>query len=119
MVRQSNILYRGLGIVYGDIGTSPLYVFQNIFLDVEPTRNDVYGATSLVLWTIILIVLVKYSLVVLLADDNGEGEGALICCIPKLQSSKGSIFRGACCLSHLHDFASFWLCIKGMMHPAV
>ena len=64
---------RGLGIVYGDIGTSPLYVFQNIFLDVEPTKNDVLGATSLVLWTIVLIVLIKYSLVVLLADDNGEG----------------------------------------------
>lgn len=65
---------RGLGIVYGDIGTSPLYVFQNIFLEVEPTKNDVLGATSLVLWTIVLIVLVKYSLVVLLADDNGEGK---------------------------------------------
>ena len=64
---------RGLGIVYGDIGTSPLYVFQNIFLEVQPSKNDVLGATSLVLWTIVLIVLIKYSLVVLLADDNGEG----------------------------------------------
>ena len=60
--------------MYGDIGTSPLYVFQNIFLEVEPSKNDVLGATSLVLWTIVLIVLIKYSLVVLLADDNGEGE---------------------------------------------
>ena len=64
---------RGLGIVYGDISTSPLYVFQNIFLEQVPSKNDVLGATSLILWTIVLIVLVKYSLVVLMADDNGEG----------------------------------------------
>ena len=67
---------RALGIVYGDIGTSPLYVFNNIFLNQVPTKNDVLGATSLILWTIVLIVLIKYSLIVLLADDNGEGQSS-------------------------------------------
>ena len=67
------LVCRALGIVYGDIGTSPLYVFNNIFLNQVPSKNDVFGATSLILWTIVLIVLVKYSLIVLLADDNGEG----------------------------------------------
>ena len=73
---------RGLGIVYGDIGTSPLYVFQNIFLEVQPNKNEVLGATSLVLWTIVLIVLIKYSLVVLLADDNGEGTSPTTLTLP-------------------------------------
>lgn len=65
--------------MYGDIGTSPLYVFNNIFVELHtpseiPSRDDVLGATSLVIWTIVLIVLVKYALIVMLADDNGEGK---------------------------------------------
>ena len=69
---------RALGIVYGDIGTSPLYVFNNIFVELRtpsgtPSKADVLGATSLVIWTIILIVFIKYACIVMLADDNGEG----------------------------------------------
>ena len=74
------MLSRALGIVYGDIGTSPLYTFSNIFLDRQPSKSDVLGATSLILWTIVLIVLVKYSLIVMLADDNGEGESLPASC---------------------------------------
>ena len=59
--------------MYGDIGTSPLYTFSNIFLEFDPNKQDVLGATSLIIWTIILIVLIKYSLIVMCADDNGEG----------------------------------------------
>jgi KUP system potassium uptake protein len=65
-----------LGVVYGDIGTSPLYAMDQIFFGpaaVAPTADNVLGAISLAIWTITLIVSVKYALLVLRADNDGEG----------------------------------------------
>ncbi|MFG3301975.1 potassium transporter Kup [Micromonospora chersina] len=65
-----------LGVVYGDIGTSPLYALKTVFtLDrsLTPDAPDVYGVISWVFWSIILIVSVKYVIFVLRADNEGEG----------------------------------------------
>src|SRR6516165_4967275 len=65
-----------LGVVYGDIGTSPLYAIDQIFLGpaaVAPKPDNVLGAISLAIWTITLIVAVKYALIVLRAENDGEG----------------------------------------------
>jgi len=65
-----------IGVVYGDIGTSPLYAIDQIFLGpagVAPTPDNVLGAISLAIWTITLIVAVKYALLVLRAENDGEG----------------------------------------------
>lgn len=65
-----------LGVVFGDIGTSPLYAFQTVFAaphDIEVTDLRLNGALSLIFWTITLIVSVKYVLVVMRADNDGEG----------------------------------------------
>jgi KUP system potassium uptake protein len=64
-----------LGVVYGDIGTSPLYAFRETFHGgrLPVTDTNVIGALSLVLWALIIIVSVKYLLYVLRADNNGEG----------------------------------------------
>ena len=65
-----------LGVVFGDIGTSPLYAFSEIFTgahDIQPTEPRVLGALSLVFWTLTLIVTVKYVLIVMRADNDGEG----------------------------------------------
>jgi KUP system potassium uptake protein len=66
-----------LGVVYGDIGTSPLYALQTVFsIDngaVRPTPGDVYGVVSLVFWSIMLIVSIKYVVFILRADNDGEG----------------------------------------------
>jgi KUP system potassium uptake protein len=66
-----------LGVVFGDIGTSPLYSMQTAFsLDngvVRPTPGDVYGVVSLIFWAVTLIVTVKYVLFILRADNDGEG----------------------------------------------
>jgi KUP system potassium uptake protein len=66
-----------IGIVFGDIGTSPLYAMQTVFsIDghaVKPTHADVYGVISLVFWSITLIVSVKYVVFILRADNDGEG----------------------------------------------
>ena len=71
------LMLGALGVVFGDIGTSPLYALQTVFaLDggvVKPTDTDVYGVISLVFWAITLIVSVKYVTFILRADNDGEG----------------------------------------------
>jgi KUP system potassium uptake protein len=66
-----------LGVVFGDIGTSPLYALQSVFFVnggiVHPTEANVYGVVSLIFWTITLIVSVKYVTFVMRADNDGEG----------------------------------------------
>ncbi|MGA8170751.1 MAG: KUP/HAK/KT family potassium transporter, partial [Methylocystis sp.] len=65
-----------IGVVYGDIGTSPLYAIDQIFFGpagVAPTPDNVLGAISAAIWTISIIVAVKYALLVLRAENDGEG----------------------------------------------
>jgi KUP system potassium uptake protein len=66
-----------IGVVYGDIGTSPLYAFREAIkatgAEQAATSDAVYGVLSLILWALIFIVTFKYVLVLLRADNNGEG----------------------------------------------
>ncbi|KAG9646626.1 putative potassium transporter, partial [Aureobasidium melanogenum] len=66
------LAYQSTGVIYGDIGTSPLYVYSSTFTS-EPSKDDLLGALSLIIWTLTLIVTIKYVLIVLSADDEGEG----------------------------------------------
>ena len=68
------LAFQTLGVVYGDMGTSPLYVFTDVFSKVKVQSDvDVLGALSLVIYTIALVPLAKYVFIVLKANDNGEG----------------------------------------------
>ncbi|KAL2344312.1 hypothetical protein Fmac_005597 [Flemingia macrophylla] len=70
------LAYQSLGVVYGEISTSPLYVYRNAFagdIGRSETNEEIYGVLSLVFWTLTLVPLVKYVFIVLKADDNGEG----------------------------------------------
>ncbi|XP_010315096.1 potassium transporter 7-like [Solanum lycopersicum] len=68
------LAFQTLGVVFGDVGTSPLYTFSVMFSKAPVNCNeDVLGALSLVLYTLILIPLVKYVLIVVWANDDGEG----------------------------------------------
>src|SRR5688572_11385026 len=62
-----------LGIIYGDIGTSPLYVFNSIIQDRVISRELIIGTLSLIIWTLTLQTTVKYVMLVLRADNRGEG----------------------------------------------
>ncbi|KAH0349342.1 putative potassium transporter, partial [Aureobasidium melanogenum] len=66
------LAYQSTGVIYGDIGTSPLYVYSSTFTS-EPAKDDLLGALSLIIWSLTLIVTIKYVLIVLSADDEGEG----------------------------------------------
>ncbi|MFJ4294919.1 potassium transporter Kup [Curtobacterium sp. NPDC089689] len=66
-----------LGVVFGDIGTSPLYALRTVFtIDggiVKANQEDVYGVISMMFWSVTVIVSIKYVLVLMRADNNGEG----------------------------------------------
>ncbi|KAF2788544.1 potassium transporter [Melanomma pulvis-pyrius CBS 109.77] len=66
------LAYTSIGVIYGDIGTSPLYVYSSTFTS-PPNHADLLGALSLVIWSLTLMVTVKYVLIILRADNDGEG----------------------------------------------
>jgi KUP system potassium uptake protein len=75
---QSALTVGALGVVFGDIGTSPIYTIQTIFSPADPRplaaeQANVYGVISLIFWAVTLIVTVKYVLLVTRADNDGEG----------------------------------------------
>ena len=74
--RLAILTLTALGVVYGDIGTSPLYTLKEAFgasHGLAPSAVNVYGILSLVFWSIMLVVVVKYLVFILRADNHGEG----------------------------------------------
>ncbi|KAJ9553443.1 hypothetical protein OSB04_017488 [Centaurea solstitialis] len=70
------LAYQSLGVVYGDLSISPLYVYKSTFADDihhSETNEEIFGVLSFVFWTLTLVPLFKYVFIVLRADDNGEG----------------------------------------------
>lgn len=74
------LAYQSLGVVYGDLSASPLYVYKTTFsgkLSLHENDEEVFGVFSFIFWTLTLIPLLKYICFVLSADDNGEGKISL------------------------------------------
>ena len=82
-----------IGVVYGDIGTSPLYAMKEVFVGHHPLTVDrlhIFGVVSLVFWSLMLIVTLKYVFLILRADNNGEGGSlALLALIQRRTQGKG------------------------------
>ncbi|MFN2603482.1 MAG: potassium transporter Kup [Gemmatimonadaceae bacterium] len=88
--RLRKLTLLALGVVYGDIGTSPLYALRECFKTeyrLTATPSNVYGVLSLILWSLILIVSIKYIVFILRADNRGEG-GILALLALILQNSR-------------------------------
>src|SRR5216117_2485898 len=74
--RFLSLTLTALGVVYGDIGTSPLYTIRQCFFggqSAPPTHENVLGILSLVLYALIIVVSIKYIAIVMRADNQGEG----------------------------------------------
>ena len=72
----AKLAFGAIGVVYGDIGTSPLYAMKETFVGHHKLAVDqlhIFGVVSLIFWSLVLIVTLKYVLLVLRADNNGEG----------------------------------------------
>ncbi|KAK1293861.1 Potassium transporter 5 [Acorus calamus] len=67
------LAFQSIGVVYGDIGTSPLYVYSSTFTQGINEKEDILGILSLILYTLLLIPMLKYVFIVLYANDNGDG----------------------------------------------
>jgi KUP system potassium uptake protein len=110
-----------LGVVFGDIGTSPLYALHAVFTAdhhaVHPTTNGVYGIISLVFWAITIIVSLKYVTFILRADNEGEGGiMALIALIQELRLRRRAVQGG---LVVLGIFGASLFYGDGMITPAI
>jgi KUP system potassium uptake protein len=107
-----------LGVVFGDIGTSPLYALDAVFHegDVQPNQAGVYGIISLVFWAITTVVSVKYIAFITRADN--EGEGGIMALIALLQSALKDT-RGKAALVAAGVFGAALFYGDGMITPAI
>ncbi len=110
-----------MGIVFGDIGTSPLYAFRQCFvsaLKVAPSHANVLGILSLILWSLILIVFVRYIGMVMRISHHGEG-GILALLAFVLPPVKRGVLPKATCLTFLIILGAGMLFGDGVITPAV
>jgi KUP system potassium uptake protein len=120
--RLALLTLTALGVVYGDIGTSPLYTLREVFASdygLRPNLGNVYGVLSLVFWSLILVVVVKYLVFILRADNRGEG-GVLAMLALVLQGRQdGAARRRRMVLVSLGVFGTALLFGDGVITPAI
>jgi KUP system potassium uptake protein len=112
-----------LGVVFGDIGTSPIYTLQTLFNPSDPhpvpvTTQNVYGVVSLVFWSVVVIVLVTYVLLAMRADNDGEGGIMALITLVRRWSSQRSR-RTAAVLAALGIFGASLFFGDSMITPAI
>ena len=105
-----------LGVVYGDIGTSPLYAFRECFHDLTATEAHTLGIVSCVFWALVLVVGIKYALFVLRADNHGEGGVLALMALAARRHSRGRLARRLVVIG-LFGTALFYA--DGMLTPAI
>ena len=73
--RKVNVasVVKSMGLVFGDIGTSPIYTLAVIFLTTSPTEQNILGVLSLIIWTLILIITGQYAWLAMSLGKKGEG----------------------------------------------
>ena len=93
-----------IGVVYGDIGTSPLYAVQTTFGEqgIPPTSNNVLGVLSLMFWSLVMVVSLKYVVFIMRADNKGEG-GIMALMALAQRSARGNVR------------ARWWIMILGLL----
>jgi KUP system potassium uptake protein len=112
-----------LGIVYGDIGTSPLYALQQCFTSKEhpiaPSVENVYGVLSLIVWLLILVVAVKYLTFIMRADNRGQGGTLSLLALVLQQERRRTDSRRRMLLVTLGLFGASLLTGEGIITPAI
>ena len=122
-VAKSALLVGALGVVFGDIGTSPIYTIQTIVNPDDPhpvptTSDNIYGFVSLIFWAVTLIVTVKYVLLVLRVDNDGQGGILALITLIRRQGVKGSR-RTKLILGGLGIFGASLFFGDSMITPAI
>ncbi len=108
-----------LGIVFGDLGTSPLYTYQTIVTDAggHPSAADALGLLSLVVWALLVTISAKYCLFVMRADNRGEG--GILALMSLVTGPAGRGGRGSAALIAMGLFGAALIYGDGMITPAI
>ena len=110
-----------LGVVYGDIGTSPLYALKEAFTEkshiMTVDRINVYGICSLAFWALVIIISIKYLLFVMRADNKGEG--GILALTALVMPKRGPVAAKAGLLVALGIFGTALLYGDGIITPAI
>jgi KUP system potassium uptake protein len=118
--REANLTLGALGVVFGDIGTSPLYAAKNSFIAAggeHPAAFAVMGALCLIFWSLLIVVTVKYVIFIMRADNNGEGGVMALAALAHRSTGIGRRTKTAIALVSLGGLALFYG--DGMLTPAV
>jgi KUP system potassium uptake protein len=120
--RLALLTLTALGVVYGDIGTSPLYALRECFkaeYGIHPTPESILGVLSLILWSLILVVSVKYIVFILRADNRGEGGILALLALLLQQRRRADDKRRRLTLVALGLFGAALLYGDGVITPAI
>ncbi|HEY3511869.1 MAG TPA: KUP/HAK/KT family potassium transporter, partial [Kribbella sp.] len=118
------VIVGALGVVFGDIGTSPIYTLQTVFNPEDPhpvpvSDHNVYGVVSLIFWSVMLVVTVTYILLTMRADNDGEGGVmALITLLRKWRRTHPGR-KAAAVLATVGLFGASLFFGDGMITPAI
>ena len=108
------LILGSLGVVFGDIGTSPLYAMRETLSGLAINETDVLGVLSLIFWTLILVVSIKYLVIIFRADNEGEGGIFVLLALLKQKSTQHQPF-----LYLIAIFGAGLLVGDGMLTPAI
>src|SRR3954447_14170547 len=117
---KAGLVLGALGIVFGDIGTSPLYAMKEVFgpaHDLKADADTIYGVLSLVFWSVMIIVSLKYVTLIMRADN--EGEGGIMALISLVQGVKLRRRMAIWALVALGVFGASLFYGDGMITPAI
>jgi KUP system potassium uptake protein len=116
-MRQS-LIVGALGVVYGDIGTSPLYTVRQCFEDVKSVSEvSVFGVLSLIAWALFIVVTLKYVIVIMRADNGGEGGILALTALALRATGRGTRAHGWILAAGLVGAALFYG--DGVITPAI
>src|SRR3954465_1291172 len=120
--RLALLTLTALGVVYGDIGTSPLYALRECFKaehGIAATHDNVLGVLSLLIWSLILVVSVKYIAFILRADNRGEGGILSLLALLLQHTSRAEDKSHRLALIAAGLFGAALLCGEGVITPAI
>ena len=109
-----------LGVVYGDIGTSPLYTLRECFAGHHPlqlTQANVLGVLSLIFWALLIVVTLKYVFFIMRADNHGEGGILALLALSRRTGVKNDVLKGALALTGMFGASLFYG--DGIITPAI
>jgi KUP system potassium uptake protein len=120
---QAALAIGALGVVFGDIGTSPLYTVQTVFSPSDPhpvkvSRDSIFGVTSLIFWSVLIIVTITYVILVMRADNDAEGGIMALIALIRRRALPGGA-RAKAVLAALGIFGASLFFGDSMITPAI